>query len=90
MYLNRSVFLRTTLIPASFLTRRLTRLTLSSKSRWMSNVSLAELKDGWMERLRRANVPEPELSLKYITDHVIGKDKVTVCMIMYFSRLFKN
>lgn len=33
----------------------------------------------WIKRLKDESVPEPELSVKYITEHVLGKERWRVC-----------
>lgn len=35
--------------------------------------------NSWIQRLKAENVPEAELSVKFITEHVLGKDRSWVC-----------
>ena len=34
----------------------------------------------WVQRLKEENVPEAELSVNIILNHVLGRDRVRVCM----------
>lgn len=49
-------------------------------------VDLKDLKEQWLKRLQKHNIPEAELSLKYIMEHVLcinGRDfKVRVNRVM--------
>ena len=46
--------------------------------------NLKLLTNSWIQRLKEENVPEAELSVKFITEHVLGKERTQVYLIMYY------
>ena len=46
-----------------------------------SKQKLKLLSSSWIQRLKEENVPEAELSVKFITEHVLGKERTWVCTI---------
>ena len=47
---------------------------------YVKNLQSQNLIDKWIYRLKKERVPEAELSVKLITEHVLGKDRAGVCM----------
>jgi len=41
--------------------------------------NLKLLTNSWIQRLKEENVPEAELSVKFITEHVLGKERTQLC-----------
>jgi len=46
--------------------------------------NLKLLTNSWIQRLKEGHVPEAELSVKFITEHVLGKERTQVYLIMYY------
>ena len=56
----------------------LQRLSADVKNLESQNLKL--ITTTWVERLKEEDVPEAELSVKFITEHVLGKERARVCM----------
>lgn len=56
------------------------RKTLVAQRHYGSQ-NLTLFKNSWIQRLNAENVPEAELSVKFITEHVLGKDRSWVCIV---------
>ena len=57
----------------------------SPDSQNLRNVSRA-----WIKRLKEANVPETEHSVKIITEHIVGKERLLVGMLCCWLQLFRE
>ena len=44
----------------------------------LDSQNLKLIKDTWTQRLKEESVPEAELSVKFITEHVLGQDTTRV------------
>ena len=57
------------------------RKTLVALQRNYGSQNLTLFTNSWIQRLKAKNVPEAELSVKFITEHVLGKERSWVGLI---------
>ena len=52
--------------------------------------NLRNVTRAWIKRLKEANVPEAEHSVKIITEHIVGKERLLVGMLCCWLQLFRE